>query len=88
MVRILVPAAWARHGRREFEASEGPLHSVIKAFCAAYPDYRWRLLDADGEPATYLNFYLDNEPLPRRECATAAIPAGSTVIVCPPLTGG
>jgi hypothetical protein len=88
MVTIILPTGWTHRGHKEFEGIEGPLPDVIKSFAIAHPDYKWRLLDVDGEPFGYFNVYLDDEPVPRGERLTTTVTPGATLIISPPLTGG
>jgi hypothetical protein len=88
MVRIVLPSGWAHRGQTEFDGVTGNLNDVLKAFCAANPDYRHRMLGPDGEPRTYFCVYLDDELVPRERRAEATVPAGSTLVIVPPLAGG
>lgn len=88
MVKIVLSAGWAHRGRTEFEADQGVLTDVIKDFAARYPMYRRRLLDSHGEPLRYYGVYVDDDPIPRHERATAMIADGSTIVIIPPMAGG
>ena len=88
MVKIVLSSGWAHRGQTEFDGHAGLLPDVIKGFVARHPDYRRRLLGADGEPLTYFNIYLDDDLVPRHERATTTVGAGRTITILPPLAGG
>ncbi|GAB3974270.1 hypothetical protein GCM10029978_055450 [Actinoallomurus acanthiterrae] len=88
MVKIVLSSAWSQGGRTEFEGDAGSLHEVIRAFAAGNPAYRRRLLNADGEPLTYFNVYLDDVLVPRQDRATTEVEDHTTVTIVPPLAGG
>ncbi|MBB5872701.1 molybdopterin converting factor small subunit [Allocatelliglobosispora scoriae] len=88
MVKIILPAGWTEGRRTVFESADGPLSDVIKAFAAAYPAYRHRVLGPDDEPLTYVNFCVDDDIVPRHLRATTVVEAGATITVMPPMAGG
>jgi molybdopterin synthase sulfur carrier subunit len=88
MVRIVVPGVWASNGKTSFDTAAGPLLEILQGFVAEYPGYGRRLLGRDGKPASYINFCIDNELIPRHARAEAVVTDGSTVTIIPPMAGG
>lgn len=88
MIKIVLPSVWTPGGRTEFDATEGPLHEVIKRFVADNPAYRRRLLGPDAEPLTYVNIVVDEDLVPRHLRAGTTVSSGSTVTIISPMAGG
>jgi len=88
MVTIVVPSVWTTDRRSLFEVEEGPLIDVLRQFVAQRPECRERVIGPDGEPLLFVNVAVDDRLLPRRERATAVVPAGSTVTLLSPIAGG
>ncbi|GAA5127394.1 MoaD/ThiS family protein [Haloechinothrix salitolerans] len=88
VTKIVLSSAWTQGGRTEFASESGSLTDVIKGFAAAHPQYRYRLLDHDGEPFGYFNVFVDDQLVRASERSGAVVSPGSTVTIVPPLAGG
>lgn len=87
-IKIVLSSAWTRGGPTEFASDAGRLTDVIKGFAAGNPQYRYRLLDHDGEPFSYFNVFVDDQLVRARERSATVVCPGSTVTIVPPLAGG
>ena len=74
-------------GLRELEARGDTVAEVIDDLVERYPALERQLLE-DGEPASFLNVFLDGEDVRTLDGADTEVRNGSTIILLPAMAGG
>ena len=74
-------------GLRELAARGDTVAEVIDDLVERYPALERQLLE-DGEPASFVNVFLDGEDVRTLDGADTAVRNGSTIILLPAMAGG
>jgi sulfur-carrier protein len=74
-------------GLRELEAHGDTVAEVIDDLVERYPALERQLLE-DGEPASFVNVFLDGEDVRTLDGTDTAVRHGATIILLPAMAGG
>lgn len=85
-----ISSAWSHQvdGRTKFDVSDGMIDKIICSFAEQFPVLRRRLLNANGQPHSYYNVYVDGEMVPRGTLAVTSVTGSSEIEIVPPMAGG
>jgi len=74
-------------GERQVEASGATVRELLEDLTARFPALRDRILE-DGEPAEFVNVYVDGEDVRTLDGPDTPVREGATVILLPAMAGG
>ena len=74
-------------GARQVEAEGATVRELLDDLTARFPALRDRILE-DGEPADFVNVYVDGEDVRTLDGSETPVDDGATVILLPAMAGG
>jgi [CysO sulfur-carrier protein]-thiocarboxylate-dependent cysteine synthase len=74
-------------GERRVEARGATVRDVLEDLVARFPALRERILE-DGEPAEFVNVYVDGEDVRTLQGPDTPVPEGASLILLPAMAGG
>jgi len=87
VVRIPPTLRTETGGERQVEASGATVRELLDDLTARFPALRERILE-DGEPAEFVNVYVDGEDVRTLDGPETPVREGATVILLPAMAGG
>jgi sulfur-carrier protein len=87
VVRIPPTLRTETGGERQVEASGATVRELLDDLTARFPALRDRILE-DGEPAEFVNVYVDGEDVRTLHGPETQVREGATVILLPAMAGG
>ena len=88
VVRIPTPLRRMTNGQDKVEVESGDLGAMVEELEGAFPGFKERLLDEDGELRYFVNIYLNGEDVRFLEGLATATRAGDEVSIVPAVAGG
>ncbi len=88
VVRIPTPLRRMTNGQDKVEVESGDLGAMVEQLEGAFPGFKERLLDEDGELRYFVNIYLNGEDVRFLEGLATATRAGDEVSIVPAVAGG
>ena len=88
VVRIPTPLRRMTNGQDKVEVESGDLGAMVEELEGAFPGFKERLLDEDGELRYFVNIYLNGEDVRFLEGLATATQAGDEVSIVPAVAGG
>jgi sulfur-carrier protein len=87
VVRIPPTLRTETGGERQVEASGETVRELLDDLVERFPALRERILE-DGEPAEFVNVYVDGEDVRTLAGADTPVREGASVILLPAMAGG
>jgi molybdopterin converting factor small subunit len=90
MITVHIPSVLSRlaDGQRTIAASGATLGEAIDDVVGRHPQLAPRLRDADGQPYSFVTFYLNDEDIRFTGGFAAAVADGDEVVIVPAIAGG
>ena len=88
MVRIPTPLRRMTNGQDKVEVQSGNLGAMVDELEGAYPGFKDRLLDEDGELRYFVNIYLNGEDVRFLNGLDTTTTTGDEVSIVPAVAGG
>ena len=87
VVRIPPTLRGETGGERQVEASGATVRELLEDLTARFPALRDRILE-DGEPAEFVNVYVDGEDVRTLQGPDTPVREGASLILLPAMAGG
>jgi molybdopterin synthase sulfur carrier subunit len=87
-VRIPTQLRELSGGNAEVTAEGGSLATVLDGLESAYPGFRERLFDDQGELRRFVNVFVDDEDIRFLDGVNTDVKDGATVSIVPAVAGG
>ena len=87
VVRIPPTLRGETGGERQVEARGATVREVLEDLTARFPALRDRILE-DGEPAEFVNVYVDGEDVRTLQGVDTPVREGASLILLPAMAGG
>jgi molybdopterin synthase sulfur carrier subunit len=88
MVRIPTPLRRMTNGQDKVEVQSGNLGAMVDELEGAYPGFKDRLLDEDGELRYFVNIYLNGEDVRFLDGLATSTKTGDEISIVPAVAGG
>ena len=88
MVRIPTPLRRMTNGQDKVEVESGNLGTMVDELEGAYPGFKDRLLDENGELRYFVNIYLNGEDVRFLDGLDTTASSGDEVSIVPAVAGG
>ncbi len=88
MVRIPTPLRRMTNGEAKVELESSNLGELVEKLDGAYPGFKARLVDENGELRYFVNIYVDGEDVRFLDGLGTAIKSGAEVSIVPAVAGG
>ena len=88
MVRIPTPLRRMTNGKDKVEMQESALSEMIENLESAYPGFKERLIDENGELRYFVNIYLNGEDVRFLNGLDTTASAGDEISIVPAVAGG
>ena len=88
MVRIPTPLRRMTNGESKVEMESSDLGDLVAKLDGAYPGFKDRLVDENGDLRYFVNIYVDGEDVRFLDGLGTAIRSGAEVSIVPAVTGG
>ncbi len=88
MVRIPTPLRRMTNGESKVEIESSNLGELVDKLDGAYPGFKDRLVDENGELRYFVNIYVNGEDVRFLDGLGTAISSGSEVSIVPAVAGG
>ncbi len=87
-VRIPTPLRRIANGQGEVSIEAKTVKEAIEALEAAYPGFKERLVDENGELRRFVNLYLNDEDIRFLKGIDSELKNGDTLSIVPAIAGG
>jgi len=87
-VRIPTPLRRMTKGESKVEMDSSNLGDLVEKLDGAYPGFKERLVDENGELRYFVNIYVDGEDVRFLDGLGTAIASGAEVSIVPAVAGG
>ena len=88
MVRIPTPLRRMTNGESKVEIDSSNLGELVEKLDGAYPGFKDRLVDENGELRFFVNIYVDGEDVRFLDGLATSISSGAEVSIVPAVAGG
>ena len=88
MVRIPTPLRRMTNGESKVEMESSDLGDLVAKLDGAYPGFKDRLVDENGDLRYFVNIYVDGEDVRFLDGLGTAIRSGAEVSIVPAVAGG
>ena len=88
LVRIPTPLRKMTNGLAKVEIESSTLGHMVKDLEAAYPGFKERLVDENGELRYFVNIYINGDDVRFLKGLETSIKAGDEVSIVPAVAGG
>ncbi len=88
VVRIPTPLRRMTNGESKVEVESSNLGELVEKLDGAYPGFKDRLVDENGELRYFVNIYVNGEDVRFLDGLGTAISSGSEVSIVPAVAGG
>ena len=88
MVRIPTPLRRMTHGESKVEMESSNLGELVEKLDGAYPGFKDRLVDENGELRYFVNIYVNGEDVRFLDGLGTSISSGAEVSIVPAVAGG
>ena len=88
MVRIPTPLRRMTNGQDKVEVQSGNLGAMVDELEGAYPGFKDRLLDENGDLRYFVNIYLNGEDVRFLDGLDTTTSTGDEVSIVPAVAGG
>lgn len=88
LVRIPTPLRRMTNGQGKVELESVNLGEMVEQLDAAYPGFKARLVDEDGELRYFVNIYINGEDVRFLQGLNTSTKSGDEVSIVPAVAGG
>ena len=88
MVRIPTPLRRMTNGESKVEMDSSNLGELVEKLDSAYPGFKDRLVDENGELRYFVNLYLNGEDVRFLQGLETSVNSGDEVSIVPAVAGG
>ena len=88
MVRIPTPLRRMTNGESKVEMESSNLGELVEKLDGAYPGFKDRLVDENGELRYFVNIYVNGEDVRFLDGLGTAISSGAEISIVPTVAGG
>ncbi len=88
MVRIPTPLRRMTNGESKVEMESSNLGELVEKLDGAYPGFKDRLVDENGELRYFVNIYVNGEDVRFLDGLGTPISSGSEISIVPAVAGG
>ena len=88
MVRIPTPLRRMTNGESKVEMESSNLGELVEKLDGAYPGFKDRLVDENGELRYFVNIYVNGEDVRFLDGLGTSISSGAEVSIVPAVAGG
>ena len=88
MVRIPTPLRRMTNGESKVEMESSNLGELVEKLDGAYPGFKDRLVDENGELRYFVNIYVNGEDVRFLDGLGTAISSGAEIPIVPAVAGG
>lgn len=88
LVRIPTPLRRMTNGEAKVEIESSSVGDLVEKLDAAYPGFKARLVDENGDLRYFVNIYLDGEDVRFLQGLETSIKPGAEVSIVPAVAGG
>ena len=88
LVRIPTPLRRMTNGQGKVEIDSGTLGELVEKLEAAYPGFRARLVDENGDMRYFVNIYLNGDDVRFLQGLDTSTKSGDEVSIVPAVAGG
>ena len=87
-IRIPTPLRRMTNGQAKVEMESGTVGDLVEKLDAAYPGFKARMVDENGELQYYVNIYLNGEDVRFLQGLNTTTNSGDEVSIVPAVAGG
>ena len=88
LVRVPTPLRRMTNGQGKVEIDSGTLGELVEQLETAYPGFKARLVDENGDMRYFVNIYLNGEDVRFLQGLDTATKSGDEVSIVPAVAGG
>ncbi len=88
LVRIPTPLRRMTNGEAKVEMDSSNLGELVEKLDAAYPGFKDRLVDENGELRYFVNLYLNGEDVRFLQGLETSVNSGDEISIVPAVAGG
>ncbi len=88
IVRVPTPLRRVTNGQGEVQVQAGTIREAIEKLEEAYPGFKERLVDEQGEVRRFVNLYLNDEDIRFLKGLDTELKDGDVLSIVPAIAGG
>lgn len=88
LVRVPTPLRRMTNGQGKVEIDSGTMGEIVERLEAAYPGFKARLVDENGDLRYFVNIYLNGEDVRFLQGLDTSTKSGDEVSIVPAVAGG